>query len=142
MFSILKVFVVCLCAHFVFGRPSKHNVEKRWAYIENSDRKSKFNSINLFKINSFVQIISLLLDIPFMYTSYFMLILFYVMTNSLKLGFYLCQLFTVRFTRVYWYCNEQQVTFTNKLSFLTRFLNSQRCFRPNPYNLILLITFA
>ena len=41
MFSVVRIFVACLCVHFVFGRP-KHTVEKRWAYIENGDRKSWF----------------------------------------------------------------------------------------------------
>ncbi|XP_028393877.1 uncharacterized protein LOC114518140 [Dendronephthya gigantea] len=36
MFSVLRIFVACLCVHFVFGRP-RHTVEKRWAYIENGD---------------------------------------------------------------------------------------------------------
>ncbi|XP_046859823.1 uncharacterized protein LOC124453112 [Xenia sp. Carnegie-2017] len=37
MSLILKMFFVNLCIYIVSGKPSRHNVEKRWAYIENGD---------------------------------------------------------------------------------------------------------
>ena len=41
MLLVLKVLLVCFCASEALGRrPSaKHMVAKRWAYIENDDRK-------------------------------------------------------------------------------------------------------
>ena len=46
MLCVLRFVVVCICLHQSLARPREvdHNMEKRWAYIENGDRKLR----NLF----------------------------------------------------------------------------------------------